>query len=170
MGIRKSLLVLAGVSVAMLVSPPSTFARDTLQPAQGGSIARHKDGDWSYRSGRVKRKTRDRDWGQRSGKGWDRKAEVVGKKHHGGLKGLPGVSGDGALPDYIRNLGTFSGSISAVRERKNGIYFYRDRTNVGGMKILSAPSPKGPKIIGVTPESFEAACDSQGSVCVIKPR
>ena len=163
-------MMLAGLSAVMLVLPQSASAGDTLQPVQGGSIARHQHGNWSYRSERVKRETGDRDWGQRSNKGWSRKTEVVSKKHRGGNKGPSGFSGDGALPDYIRNLGTFSGSISAVRDRKNGIYFYRDRANVGELKILTAPSPTGPKIIGVTPESFEAACDQQGSVCVIKPR
>jgi len=170
MRIRKSTFILTGVSVALLVSLPPVLARDALQPPQGGSISRHQDGDWSYRSKRVKRGAgRDR-WGYRSKRDRDHKAEVIGKKRRGGPKDLSGFSGNGALPDHIRNLGTFSGNISAVRDRTNGIYLYRDRNKVGGMKILTAPSPKGPKIIGVTPESFKAACDKHGSVCVIKAR
>jgi hypothetical protein len=76
------------------------------------------------------------------------------------------IGGEG-LPSVISGLGTFAGSLSALRVRGNGIYFASDFTRTGNPgETLLAPRPK---VISVgVPENAGQACAYEAGVCVIR--
>lgn len=160
----------------------------------------HRDRDWrdhdrhdhdrDRRSGRDRdRHHRDRDGWQDDG--WDRRdrgwsyndRRDWGRRHDRGPKIVDGWQrhhdrsdfyGDGGLPDHLDGLGTYSGDLSASRDRHNGNYFYVDRNgrfdrDDATMGILTGPGRRGPSIIGIAPDGFESVCDRRGGVCVIRP-
>ncbi len=74
-------------------------------------------------------------------------------------------SGD-SLTTSILRLGTFSGGITAFRERRNGNYFAVE----GG--AFSRPGAGGltkPRIIHVDKARSDASCSYEAGVCVIRP-
>jgi hypothetical protein len=84
-------------------------------------------------------------------------------KTHGAA--LSGFARDG-LPTRIRELGTYAGSIGAVRDRGNGNYFAIDAAlgSIGGQNDHGNAN-----FIRVKPDSAEAACREENGVCVIRP-
>lgn len=77
------------------------------------------------------------------------------------------IGGDG-LPSYVNRIGTYAGGISAVRFKRNGIYFSTD----GGVAYLPVPGridAIGPHIIHVNERSANANCSYEAGVCVIRP-
>ena len=78
---------------------------------------------------------------------------------------LSGFARDG-LPTRIPGLGTYAGSIGAVRDRGNGNYFAID----AGLGSIGGTIDRGKaRIIRVTPEAAKAACRDENGVCVIRP-
>lgn len=86
--------------------------------------------------------------------------------HHGGFghHDRTIVGGDG-LPSVVPGLGTFAGSIAAVRAKGNGIYFASD---ISVRKTAPYQAPKA-RIIEVSLENPEGACSFEAGVCVIRP-
>ncbi|MCL6707378.1 hypothetical protein M8R20_10235 [Pseudomonas sp. R2.Fl] len=86
--------------------------------------------------------------------------------HHGGFAhhGRAVVGGDG-LPSVVPGLGTFAGSIAAVRVKGNGIYFASD---ISARKAAPYQAPKA-RIIEVSQENPQSACSFEAGVCVIRP-
>lgn len=81
------------------------------------------------------------------------------------------IGGDG-LPSVVGGLGTFSGGISAVRLKGNGIYIASDVDITGNPRLsLGAPSVK---IITVAEDfadtQFDAsnACAYENGICIIR--
>ncbi|WP_194086910.1 hypothetical protein [Pseudohoeflea suaedae] len=136
--------------------PTWKFERDRdRHHHKGGHHGRDRD-DWKKHR-RSDRRDRD-EWGRRGS-----------DKHHWGKRrderyGKDFYSGD--VP-----AGTYSGSWSAWEDPGNGTYTYSQGNGVGGdgMRIFEVPTRAGPKVLGVTPESFEGACDTSGGVCIIRP-
>ena len=79
----------------------------------------------------------------------------------------------GTYSDYsshIPGLGTYSGSVSAVRVRGLGNYFYLDgRPGSSDVKFVDEThaAHSGPKIIHVS--TTHDGCHYQAGVCIIKP-
>lgn len=96
------------------------------------------------------------DWGYKGGHdGWNR------HHHHR----LPASYGGGyGLPTIVPGLGTFAGSISALRVRGVGTYFYIE--GLGSEKPKMIPAPKA-KIISV--RAAKDPCSYENGVCVIRP-
>ncbi len=82
-------------------------------------------------------------------------------RHHDAVSGLV----DSTLPSIIPGLGTYSGAISALRVRGNGIYF-----SVSGLcgEAPARPRPKA-TIIDVS-SGIADPCSYESGVCVIRPR
>lgn len=97
------------------------------------------------------------EWGMDGGShdGWNR------RHHH---NPPPSYGGGYGLPTIIPGLGTFAGTISALRVRGVGTYFYVE--GFGGKKQEMIPAPKA-KIISV--ESDRDPCSYESGVCVIRP-
>lgn len=96
------------------------------------------------------------DWGyQGRHDGWNR-------HHHHHLP--PSYGGGYGLPTIVPGLGTFAGSISALRVRSVGTYFYIE--GMGAKKERMLPAPKA-KIISV--QAAKDPCSYENGVCVIRP-
>lgn len=96
-------------------------------------------------------------------------AEEQRRGHHDYHKGFAHhdraiVGGDG-LPSVVPGLGTFAGSIAAVRVGNNGIYF---ASSVAVRKASPYQAPKA-RIIEVSQENPASACSFEAGVCVIRP-
>lgn len=76
----------------------------------------------------------------------------------------PSYGGGYGLPTIVPGLGTFAGTISALRVRGVGTYFYVE--GFGGTKRDMIPAPKA-KIISV--ETERDPCSYESGVCVIRP-
>lgn len=89
-----------------------------------------------------------------------------GRRHHKGFAhhDRAVVGGDG-LPSVVPGLGTFAGSIAAVRVNNNGIYF---TSSVAARKVAPYQAPKA-RIIEVSQENPGSACSFEAGVCVIRP-
>ena len=81
-------------------------------------------------------------------------------RHHDAVSGLV----DSTLPSIIPGLGTYSGAVSALRVRGNGIYF--SVSGIGGDRP-AAPRPKA-TIIDVS-SGVADPCSYESDVCVIRP-
>ncbi len=81
-------------------------------------------------------------------------------RHHDTTSGLV----DSSLPSIIPGLGTYSGAISALRVRGNGIYF---SVSGSGGERQEAPRPKA-KIVDVS-SGIANPCSYEAGVCVIRP-
>lgn len=87
-------------------------------------------------------------------------------RHHGNARAS--VAGGDGLPSYVRGIGTFSGGLSAVRFKRNGIYFSADggsfnrRYGDNGSTVRS-------RIIDVNQKTIGAECSYEAGVCVIRP-
>lgn len=96
------------------------------------------------------------DWGIEGGPdGW-------GRHHH--HRPPPSYGGGYGLPTIVPGLGTFAGSISALRVRGVGTYFFIE--GFGKSKDRMIPAPKA-KIISV--ETTKDPCAYENGVCVIRP-
>ena len=77
------------------------------------------------------------------------------------------VGGNG-LPSYVQGVGTFAGGLSAVRFRKNGIYFFAD--GLGG--AVAQDEQARARIIEVSPGKaagrIPSACSMEHGVCVVR--
>lgn len=73
--------------------------------------------------------------------------------------------GDG-LPSVVPGVGTFVGSLSAVRIKGNGIFIARDRR--APLHSVIVPEPKV-QIIEISAENPDSACSFEAGVCVIRP-
>lgn len=76
----------------------------------------------------------------------------------------PSYGGGYGLPTIVPGLGTFAGTISALRVRGVGTYFYVE--GFGGNRRDMIPAPKA-KIISV--ETERDPCSYESGVCVIRP-
>lgn len=77
------------------------------------------------------------------------------------------VGGDG-LPSYVSRIGTYAGGISAVRFKRNGIYFSAQGGNAY-LPMRGRISTVEPRIISVNERSSNANCSYEAGVCVIRP-
>lgn len=76
------------------------------------------------------------------------------------------VVGGAGLPSVVPGIGTFAGSISAVRVRGSGIYFAIE----GSRSDVITYRPPAAKIIEVDTEMDDSACSYEAGVCVIRPQ
>ncbi|GEO85735.1 MULTISPECIES: hypothetical protein [Alphaproteobacteria] len=76
------------------------------------------------------------------------------------------VVGGAGLPSVVPGIGTFAGSISAVRVRGTGIYFAIE----GSRRKMITYRPPVAKIIEVGADMENSACSFEAGVCVIRPR
>ncbi len=82
-------------------------------------------------------------------------------RHDGGA-----VIGGNGLPSVIPGLGTFAGSLSAVRVKGTGIYMAIENWPVDRSRTYQPPKAK---IIEINAETSDAACAYEAGVCVIRP-
>ncbi len=78
-----------------------------------------------------------------------------------------GVIGSNGLLSVLPGIGTYVGSISAVRIKGNGVFVAVDR----GAKpsVIAYRAPKA-RIIEVSSENLDEACRFEAGVCVIRPK
>lgn len=76
------------------------------------------------------------------------------------------VVGGAGLPSVVPGIGTFAGSISAVRVRGSGVYFAIE----GSRGDIITYRPPAAKIIEIDAEMDDSACSYEAGVCVIRPR
>lgn len=76
------------------------------------------------------------------------------------------VVGGNGLPSVVPGVGTFAGSIAAVRIKGNGIYFYQDNTR--RPTVVPYRTPKV-QIIEISEDAPDEACSFEAGVCVIRP-
>lgn len=76
------------------------------------------------------------------------------------------VIGTGGLPSVVPGVGTFAGSLSAVRIKGNGIFIAIDRRGPHHPQL--APAPKA-QIIEINAENEDSACAFEAGVGVIRP-
>lgn len=79
---------------------------------------------------------------------------------------LQAVVGGAGLPSVVPGIGTFAGSISAVRVRGSGMYFAIEGSRSGVIPYR----PPVARIIGIDAEMDDSACSYEAGVCVIRPR
>lgn len=107
--------------------------------------------------------------------GWERPVGEPSPYHrhgHNGGWGHDGDRGEGpdidgggyGVPSIIPGLGTFAGSVSALRIRGHGTYFYAEGLGDGEAPVLR-PAPMA-KVVDATKGP---ACSYEGGVCVIRP-
>lgn len=87
-----------------------------------------------------------------------------GDHHYGRAEAVIGSNG---LPSVVPGIGTFAGSISAVRIKGNGVFFAIDRNT--RPKVVAYRAPKA-KIIEISADNPEEACSFEAGVCVIRPK
>jgi hypothetical protein len=87
-------------------------------------------------------------------------------RQHGHHNRSQGVIGGNGLPSVVPGVGTFAGSIAAVRIKGSGIYFYRD--GAARPTVVSYKAPKA-RIIEISEDAPDAACSFEAGVCVIRP-
>ena len=87
-------------------------------------------------------------------------------RHGHGHPHRDAVVGGAGLPSVVPGIGTFAGSISAVRVRGSGIYF----AIVGSRSDVVTYRPPAAKIIEIDAEMDDSACSYEAGVCVIRPR
>lgn len=91
--------------------------------------------------------------------------------HHGSHSQQISVGTNG-LPSFLPRIGTYSGGISALRDRGNGNYFMTDtgrhlrepRSTRSGLQL----APKA-RIINVNVQTIGSECSYEHGVCVIRP-
>lgn len=88
-------------------------------------------------------------------------------KRHGGRKLRVDIVGGNGLPSVLSGIGTYAGSIAAVRVPRNGIYFAVDR-DLPFPQPTVVLEPKA-RIIDVS-EADDDACSYEAGVCVIRLR
>ncbi len=76
------------------------------------------------------------------------------------------VFGGDGLPSVVPGVGTFVGSLSAVRIKGNGIFIALDRRQPRHSVIVAAPKVQ---IIEISAENEDSACSFEAGVCVIRP-
>lgn len=86
----------------------------------------------------------------------------VSSHHDGGA-----VIGGNGLPSVVPGLGTFAGSLTAVRVKGTGIYMAIEKWPVNSRNTYQPPKAK---IIEIDAETGDAACSFEAGVCVIRPR
>ena len=75
--------------------------------------------------------------------------------------------GSYGLPSRVRGVGTFSGSVQAVSDYGNGIYFGFDGPfSADAPVVRTHPTAK---IIVVKPDLKNGGCSMESGVCVIRP-
>jgi hypothetical protein len=75
----------------------------------------------------------------------------------------------GGLPSYVRGVGTFSGAISALKVKGNGIYFGFNGGLSRSRSSVSAPLAPKARIINVSAKTLGSECSYEAGVCVIRP-
>ena len=90
----------------------------------------------------------------------------AGDFHHRHSADRSAIIGGDGLPSVVPGLGTFAGSIAAVRVKGNGIYFAVNRTPRNVVKVKLAPKAY---IIEIDPENEDSLCSYEAGVCVIRP-
>lgn len=76
----------------------------------------------------------------------------------------PGVTAGSGLPSVIPGIGTYAGSISALRVPGAGIYFMVERSGYKQTRPHLAPKARIIKI-----KAGDSACRYEAGVCVIRP-
>ncbi len=76
----------------------------------------------------------------------------------------PGASAGSGLPSVIPGIGTYAGSISALRVPGAGIYFMIERSGYKQARPHLAPKARIIKV-----EAHDSACRYEAGVCVIRP-
>lgn len=126
-----------------------------------------RDSGWQGRS--QDGRSREHHW---RGNPRDRLAQGRQDRRDGSFRGAQQVIGTDGLPSVIPGVGTFSGGISAVRIKGNGIFFAGE----GGLLSVPEADRLNPtaKIISVDEDvasnAFEPrqACAYEAGVCVIR--
>ena len=77
------------------------------------------------------------------------------------------VIGGNGLPSVVPGLGTFAGSLTAVRVKGTGIYMAIEKWPVNNRTTYQPPKAK---IIEIDAETGDSACSFEAGVCVIRPR
>ncbi len=85
-------------------------------------------------------------------------------RHHG----ADPIYGGDDFPSFIPGRGTYSGSLSALRQRGNGTYYRVERRNSDFAGDVGYELNPLPKIINVTPGNAGQACAWEPGVCVIR--
>lgn len=75
------------------------------------------------------------------------------------------VIGSAGLPSVVPGIGTFVGSISAVRIKGNGVFVAVNRSPRPQAVVYRAPKSR---IIEVSAENPDDACRFESGVCVIR--
>lgn len=88
-----------------------------------------------------------------------------GRHHHHGRG--EAVIGSNGLPSVVPGIGTFVGSISALRVKGNGVFLAIERN--ARPQVAAYRVPKA-KIIEISAENPEEACAFEAGVCVIRPK
>ncbi|THV22390.1 hypothetical protein [Peteryoungia ipomoeae] len=90
-------------------------------------------------------------------------------RHHrqGGHHKEQSVIGSAGLPSVVPGIGTFVGSISAVRIKGNGVFVAVNRTP---RSLVVDYRPPKARIIEVSAENTDEACHFQAGVCIIRPK
>ncbi len=83
---------------------------------------------------------------------------------HGHHHEPPSYGGGYGVPTIIPGLGTYAGTVTALRVRGVGTYFYVE--GFGGKQREMIPAPKA-KIITV--KTSKDPCSYENGVCVIRP-
>lgn len=90
------------------------------------------------------------------------------RSHFGGdVRQSETVIGGNGLPSVIPGIGTFTGSISALRIKGNGVFIAIDRRSGPTSHRYQAPKAR---IIEISAENPEEACSFEAGVCVIRPK
>lgn len=138
MVLRRLTLAIAILSVVSTTYPVMADGWD--HPA-GEPFPLHRhghDGDWGH-GGRGDRDRNRGDWPEIDGGGY-------------------------GVPSVIPGLGTFAGSVSALRIRGHGTYFYAE-----GLGAEQAPAVRVAPMAKVVDATKGPACSYEGGVCVIRP-
>jgi hypothetical protein len=95
----------------------------------------------------------------------------AGERYHGGRHHHHGrgeaVIGSNGLPSVVPGIGTFVGSISALRIKGNGVFLAIERNPQPHVIAYRAPKAK---IIEISAENPEESCAFEAGVCVIRPQ
>ncbi|MBC7284319.1 hypothetical protein [Hoeflea sp.] len=181
--------ILIGLAAMALLAPlpaaaqPPAFA-PTVEAAHpklvsDRDVRRHWDRDRRHDRDWHKKRIRDRadrrDARRRHWSGNTRYDERKDWGHRAGDSADWGIRRSDRHRDLYRNrdrrADTYSGGGGVWRDPGNGTYVYGGDSRVGGsgLRIIEVPTRRGPKVLGIAPESFEGACDRSGRVCIIRP-
>jgi hypothetical protein len=104
--------------------------------------------------------------------GFDGYGSFASDSRHHGHRGhhdrhrdwVPAYGGGYGVPVVIPGLGTYAGSVSALKVRGNGTYYYAE-----GFGCESEEPPRLAPMAKIVDATREAPCSYENGVCVIRP-